>query len=90
MVDDSHGSLRLTVRPPGSASVDLLSTTSDAKYAWDGSGQLELVGVAGGASRRRAAPRGGGRAERGVVDVQPGVSCAFTFEDGAWSEGGCE
>ena len=90
VVDDSHGSLRLTVRPPGSASVDLLSTTSDAKYAWDGSGQLELVGVAGGTWRTKVTPRGGGRAERGVVDVQPGVSCAFTFEDGAWSEGGCE
>ena len=89
-VDAEHGTLRLTMRPPGSASVDVLSTTSDTKFAWDGSGQLELVGVTGGTWRTKVTPAGGGRAERGVLEVQPGESCAFTFEGGAWSEGGCE
>ena len=86
------GTLALTVSPAGRALVSISSVTG-FKQEWDGSGELELVGLPVGTYKTKVAPRDG-KTVRGTVEVVAEQRCAYTFDlTGAgeeWQKSGCE
>ncbi len=89
-LSDKRGVVRLTVRPPSSASVRINSVTGDFKEDWNSSGVLELRGLDEGTYRTKVAPPNG-TAQRAAFDVKPGMACDYTFntQAGEWKEKGC-
>ena len=91
-MDGSNGAVSLSLQPEGSASVSVTSMTG-FKQDWDGSGQLELVGLAPGTYKTKVAPEHGSTV-RGTLEVKAGKTCSYVFpttEGGTeWQASGCE
>lgn len=90
-LDGSTGSLTLTLATPGGATVSINSVTG-FKQDWDGSGQLELVGLPAGTYKTKVSPAKG-PASRGTLEVVAGQTCTYVFpndkEGGEWIADGC-
>lgn len=90
-LDGTNGTLSLALLPPGSGSVSISSGTG-FKQDWDGSGRLELIGLAPGTYKTKVKPAAGS-AFRGTLEVQAGKTCSYVFpttqDDAEWTADGC-
>lgn len=90
-LDGTTGSLTLALASPGGATVSINSVTG-FKQDWDGSGQLELVGLPSGTYKTKVSPASG-QAIRGTLEVVAGQTCSYVFpndkEGGEWIADGC-
>lgn len=75
-----RATVRLIVRPPNQATVDIRAAVGDYKEAWDGSGKLELVGLDAGMYKTKVKPKAGGSAQRGTLDIEAGSDCTYIFD----------
>lgn len=87
-LDANHGALRLKV-PEGTKLVEVFSSTSEAEYRWDGTGELLLNGIEAGKWRTKVQPKRG-RTARGVLEVVGDQTCSFAFFAEEWVPQGCE
>jgi hypothetical protein len=91
-MDGSTGAVRLALEPAGAASVSLSSVTG-FKQDWDGTEQLELVGLPPGTYKTKVSPATGS-ALRGTLEVKAGLTCSYVFPitggEGEWTAQGCE
>lgn len=91
-MDGTNGALSLSLKVPGGALVSISSVTG-FKQDWDGSGRLDLVGLAPGTYKTKVS-KAGGPAARGTLEVKAGQKCSYVFpndkEGGEWISDGCQ
>jgi eukaryotic-like serine/threonine-protein kinase len=89
-VEGENGVLKLKLEPAGGVDVSL-SHPAGFKFDWDGSGELELVGVPQGTYKAKIST--GGKTVRNTLAVEAGKTCTFNFKVAGgeeWERISCE